>query len=82
MTVPLLPDLNCSMPENDAQCIIPVKRTSDHSVCWADEMADRFEDVSDEDIELLMEKRDSNSTKHVIKGAVRILQTYCLEFFF
>ena len=82
LTVPLLPDLNCSMPENDAQCIIPVKRTSDHSVCWADEMADRFEDVSDEDIELLMEKRDSNSTKHVIKGAVRILQKYCLEFFF
>ena len=82
MTVPLLPDLNCSMPENDAQCIIPVKRTSDHSVRWADEMADRFEDVSDEVIELLMEKRDSNSTKHVIKGAVRILQTYCLEFFF
>ena len=49
-----------------------------HSVRWADEMADRFEDVSDEDIELLLEKRDSNSTKNVIKGAVRILQTYCL----
>ena len=79
MTVPLLPDPNCSMPENDAQCIIPVKRTSDHSVRWADEMADRFEDVSDEDIELLLEKGDSYSTKNVIKGAVRILQTYCLE---
>jgi len=38
-------------------------------------MADRFEDVSDEDIELLLEKRDSNSTKNVIKGAARILQT-------
>ena len=42
-------------------------------------MADRFEDVSDEDIELLLEKGDSYSTKNVIKGAVRILQTYCLE---
>jgi hypothetical protein len=73
LTVPLLPDPNCSMPENDAQCDIPVKRTSDHSVHWADEMADRFEDVSDEDIELLLEKRDSKITKHVIKGAVRIL---------
>ena len=73
LTVPLLPDPNCSMPENDAQCDIPVKRTSDHSVHWADEMADRFEDVSDEDIELLSEKRDSKITKHVIKGAVRIL---------
>jgi hypothetical protein len=41
LTVPLLPDPNCSMPENDAQCIIPVKRTSDHSVHWADEMADK-----------------------------------------
>ena len=28
LTVPLLPDPNCSMPENDAQCVIPVKRTS------------------------------------------------------
>jgi hypothetical protein len=35
--------------------------------------ADRFEDVSDEDIKLLLKKRDSNITKHVIKGAVRIL---------
>jgi hypothetical protein len=25
LTVPLLPDPNCSMPENDAQCVIPVK---------------------------------------------------------
>ena len=25
LTVPLLPDQNCSMPENDAQCVIPVK---------------------------------------------------------
>ena len=73
MTVPLLPDLNRSKPENYAQCIIPVKCTSDQSVHWADEMADRFEDVSDEDIELLLEKRDSNITKHVIKGAFRIL---------
>ena len=24
LTVPLLPDPNCSMPENDAQCVIPV----------------------------------------------------------
>jgi hypothetical protein len=32
LTVPLLLDPNCSMPENDAQCVIPVKRTSDHSV--------------------------------------------------
>ena len=32
LTVPLLPDPNCSMPKNDAQCAIPVKRTSDHSV--------------------------------------------------
>jgi hypothetical protein len=38
-----------------------------------------FEDVSDEDIELLLEKRDSHSTNNVIKGAVRILQTYYLE---
>jgi hypothetical protein len=38
-----------------------------------------FEDVSDEDIVLLLEKRDSHSTNNVIKGAVRILQTYCLE---
>jgi hypothetical protein len=29
------------MPENDAQCVIPVKRTSDHSDRWADEMADK-----------------------------------------
>ena len=29
--VPLLPVPNCSMPENDAQCVIPDKRTSDHS---------------------------------------------------
>jgi hypothetical protein len=36
LTVPLLPDPNCSMLENDAQCVIPVKRTSDHSVRWAD----------------------------------------------
>ena len=28
----LLTDPNCSMPENDVQCIIPVKRTSDHSI--------------------------------------------------
>jgi hypothetical protein len=35
-------------------------------------MADRFEDVSDEDIKLLLKKRDSNITKHVIKSAVRI----------
>ena len=28
LTVPLLPDPNCSMPENDAQCVIPVKGTS------------------------------------------------------
>ena len=41
-----------------------------------------FEDVSDEDIVLLLEKRDSHSTNNVIKGAVRILQKYCLEFFF
>ena len=33
LTVPLLPDPNCSMPENDAQFVIPVKRTSDHSCC-------------------------------------------------
>ena len=46
LTVPLLPDPNCSMPENDAQCVIPVKRSSDHSVRWADEMEDKFEDVS------------------------------------
>ena len=39
LTVPLLPDPKCSMPENDAQCVISVKRTSDHSVRWADEMA-------------------------------------------
>jgi hypothetical protein len=32
LTVPLLPDPNCSMLESDAQCVIPVKRTSDHSV--------------------------------------------------
>jgi hypothetical protein len=25
LTVPLLPDPNCSMPDNDAQCVIPVK---------------------------------------------------------
>ena len=25
LTVPLLPDPTCSMPENDAQCVIPVK---------------------------------------------------------
>ena len=25
LTVPLLPDPNCSMPENDAHCVIPVK---------------------------------------------------------
>ena len=25
LTVSLLPDPNCSMPENDAQCVIPVK---------------------------------------------------------
>jgi hypothetical protein len=50
-----------------------LRQSSDHSVHWADEMADRFEDVSDEDIELLLEKRDSKITKHVIKGAVRIL---------
>jgi predicted phosphoribosyltransferase len=56
LTVPLLPDPNCSMPENDAQCVIPVHRTSEHSVRWADEMADRFEDVSDEDIELLLDR--------------------------
>jgi hypothetical protein len=37
LTVPLFPDPNCSMPENDAQCVIPVKRTSDHSDRWADE---------------------------------------------
>ena len=24
LTIPLLPDPNCSMPENDAQCVIPV----------------------------------------------------------
>jgi hypothetical protein len=24
LTVPLLPDPNCSMPKNDAQCVIPV----------------------------------------------------------
>ena len=41
LTVPLLPDPNCSMPENDVQCVIPVKCTSDHSVRWADEMADK-----------------------------------------
>jgi hypothetical protein len=35
LTVPLLLDPNCSMPENDAQCVIPVKCTSDHSVRWA-----------------------------------------------
>ena len=28
LTVPLLPDPNCSMPKNDVQCVIPVKRTS------------------------------------------------------
>jgi len=28
LTVPLLPDPNRSMPENDAQCVIPVKHTS------------------------------------------------------
>jgi hypothetical protein len=39
-------------------------------------MADRFEDVSDEDIELLLEKRDSYSTKNVIKGAVRARTTW------
>ena len=72
LTVPLLPDPNCSIPENYAQCVIPVKCTSDHSVHWADQMADRFEDVSDEDIKLLLKKRDSNITKHVIKSAVRI----------
>ena len=38
-----------------------------------------FEDVSDEDIELLLEKRDSHSTNNLNNGAVRILQTYCLE---
>jgi hypothetical protein len=25
LTVPLLPDPNSSMPENDAQCVIPIK---------------------------------------------------------
>ena len=28
LTVPLFPDPNCSMPENDAQYVIPVNRTS------------------------------------------------------
>ena len=32
LTVALLPDPNCSMPKNNAQCVIPVKHTSDHSV--------------------------------------------------
>ena len=27
LTIPLLPDPNCSMPDNDTQCVIPVKRT-------------------------------------------------------
>ena len=40
-TVPLLLDPNCSMPKKDVQCVIPVKRTSDHSVRQADEMADK-----------------------------------------
>ena len=53
------------MPENDAQCVIPVKRTSDHSVRWSDEMADRFEDVSDEDIELLLGKNGMVLLSHV-----------------
>jgi hypothetical protein len=36
------------MPENDAHCVIPVKRTIDHSVRWADDgIADRFEGMQD-----------------------------------
>ena len=39
------------MPENDVQCVIPVKRTSDHSVRWADEgMADRFEEMQNKSL--------------------------------
>ena len=30
------------MPENDAQCVIPVKRTSDHSDRWANEQNSVF----------------------------------------
>jgi hypothetical protein len=37
LTVPLFPGPNCSMPKNDAKCVIPVKYTSDHLDRWADE---------------------------------------------
>ena len=35
LTDPLLPDPNCSMPENDAQCVIPVKAVFLSKQCCA-----------------------------------------------
>lgn len=39
----------------------------------------RFVDISENDLNLLLEKRDSLSTRNVIKGAVGVLQKYCTE---
>ena len=39
----------------------------------------RFQDVSEEDLAILLEKRDSLSTKNVIKGSVKVLIKYCDE---
>lgn len=63
------------MPENDAHC---VKRADDHDLL-TDVMASRFADVSQDDIDELLERRDSKSTKNVIKGSLSIFDNYCLE---
>ena len=39
----------------------------------------RFADVTEEDLTLLLERRDSLSTKNVIRGALNILNKYMNE---
>ena len=36
----------------------------------------RFESLTDEDLEKLIESKDSNNTKQVVKTSVRLLEEY------
>ena len=42
-------------------------------------MSTRFQDISEDELNNLLENRDSLSTKNVIKGSVAILRTFCGE---
>jgi hypothetical protein len=42
--------------------------------------ADRFPSINDADLDALLEARDANNTKNVIKYGLRILRDFCVQY--